>query len=99
MKHHQNEGKILIPNYKKEEGIQPAGCRTPTTTGTGFDSDEVVLQGVRMVVSLLSEDVKDAYPIFDWDVGVVNLRTEKGTVIVPTWQTYKLERHPSCIHE
>ena len=99
MKHRQNNGDILIPNNKSEEGVQPAGCRTPTTTGAGFDSDEIVLQGVRLIVSLLSEGEDGAYPMFDWDVGVVNLRTKNGAVIVPAWQTYGLEPHPDCVHE
>ena len=76
--------------------VQPIGCADPTFTGPGFDTGIIALSGVRLAVSTLKDDHEKGYPTFDWDFSVVNLRDDQGNVIVPSWQTFNLKKHPSC---
>lgn len=85
----------LIPHPPEDPGtrIQPAGCGSPTFTGTSFDLAPVWAAGVRLAVSTLAPD---AYGAMDWDVAVVSLRDDRGGVIMPTWTTHRPGRHPRC---
>lgn len=99
MNYYMNENKIPTPNTKNEGGVQPAGCRSPTSTGAGFDSDEVVLSAVRLTASTLCTGISDAYPTTTWDIGVLNLRSESGELLQPGWWTGNLQHHPDCDHD
>jgi molybdopterin/thiamine biosynthesis adenylyltransferase len=105
----RTEGCWLCYQYARETGdipapahehrtvaFQPQGCADPTFTGAGFDLAEMALSGVRLAVSTLCAGVENAYPPADWDVGILNLRDEKGRLIPPAWATYPLRRHPRC---
>lgn len=85
----------LIPHAPEDPGprIQPAGCGSPTFTGTSFDLAPVWTAGVRLAVSTLAPDT---YGASDWDVAVVSLRDEHGGLIMPTWTTHVLDRHERC---
>jgi molybdopterin/thiamine biosynthesis adenylyltransferase len=85
---------IPPPPADPEGGTQPAGCASPTFTGTGFDVSEIALAGVRLAVSTISAGDTGAYPDVDWDVAVVSLR--EGRLIAPRWDTFPLNQHPSC---
>lgn len=87
---------IKTPNQEVTPDIQPAGCFHPTFTGAGFDMDHVSLAAVRLAVSTLCADKESGYPDFEWDVGVVDLWSEKGSPIAPEWHTYKLTKHTDC---
>lgn len=88
-----NDG--LIPHAPEDPGprIQPAGCGSPTFTGTSFDLAPVWTAGVRLAVSTLAPDT---YGASDWDVAVVSLRDEHGGLIMPTWTAHVLDRHQRC---
>ncbi len=76
--------------------VQPIGCANPTFTGAGFDLSQVALTGVRMAISTLCSDEPNGYPDSDVDVMTIAFRNNQGGLIVPTFQGYKLERHPKC---
>lgn len=88
-----NDRSIPHPPVDPAPEIQPAGCGSPTFTGTSFDLAPVWTTGVRLAISTLTADT---YGSFDWDVAVVSLRNQEGQPIVPTWTTHRLERHPQC---
>jgi molybdopterin/thiamine biosynthesis adenylyltransferase len=90
------ERTITPPNQEGSPDVQPPGCFHPTFTGTGFDMDHVTIEAVRLAVSTLCLGHESAYPNFNWDVGIVNLFSKDGMPIVPSWQTYKLVKHPEC---
>jgi len=92
----EKSGAISSPSGDSKELVQPAGCAAPTFTGAGFDIMEPVLSGVRLSIATLCSGAVDSYPDFDWDVGVVSLRDSTGRVIAPHWETFHLEREPSC---
>lgn len=89
-------GDIPRPPADPKGSVQPAGCSSPTFTGSGFDLAEVALSGVRLAIGTLGRDAPGAYPDSSWDVGVVALRDPSGCVVPPTWRTYVLHRHPGC---
>lgn len=90
------DGTIPPPPSDPEKMLQPAGCASPTFTGTSFDIQEVSLFGVRLAVSTLVKEKEDAYPKADWDVGILSLRENKNELVAPNWKTYMLEPHPLC---
>ncbi len=90
------KGKIPKPTSDPDKMLQPAGCASPTFTGTSFDIQEVSLFGVRLAVSTLTEKIEGTYPKADWDVGILSLRENKNELIAPKWKTYILEPHPLC---
>lgn len=90
------DGKIPKPPSDPEKMLQPAGCASPTFTGTSFDIQEVSLFGVRLAVSTLAEKIAEAYPKADWDVGILSLRENKNELIAPQWKTHILGIHPLC---
>ena len=95
-----NEDIIPEPPYAPdEEGeglVQPTGCADPTFTGAGFDMLQIALMGVRMAVSTMCEGVPGAYPSFDWDAIHITLRIEKGALIAPRFDTYRIDPNPKC---
>lgn len=91
------DGTIPTPPSDPDKLVQPAGCASPTFTGTSFDIEEISLSGVRLAVSTLTEGIEGAYPEAKWDVGIVTLRENKKQLIAPKWQTFELNKHPSCI--
>lgn len=90
------EERIPVPNQDESGLVQPVGCADPTFTGASFDTGFIVMAGVRLAASTLSERVDGAYPGFDWDVAVINLRDQSGKAIAPEWKTYLLRKHPEC---
>lgn len=89
---------IPTPMQKKEDGIQPAGCRSPTATGAGIDTDLIVVQGARLAVGTLCRKHDDTYPDVDWDVTILALRDPiNGNNALKSW-TGKLLRHDECTH-
>jgi molybdopterin/thiamine biosynthesis adenylyltransferase len=92
----EKSGAISSPPGDSKELVQPAGCAAPTFTGAGFDIMEPVLSGVRLSVATLCSGAAGGYPDFDWDVGIVSLRDSTGRLIAPHWETFHLEREPSC---
>lgn len=75
---------------------QPIGCADPTFTGTGFDVAEFALAAVRLAIGTLLADAPGGYPDVAWDVALINLRRHDGSLDVPSWTTFVLERHPAC---
>lgn len=94
--HYLNDGNIKVPNQENAPYVQPPGCFHHTFTGTGFDMDHVTIEAVRLAVSTLCAGHNNAYPDFNWDIGIVNQFSEDGVPIAPVWQTQRLERHPKC---
>lgn len=94
--HYLEDRVIPTPVADPSGPFQPIGCADPTFTGSSFDSGIICLSGIRLAVSTLTAQQEKGYPLFDWDVAIVNLRDEKGNAIVPTWRTYSLKKHPSC---
>jgi hypothetical protein len=88
---------IELPIAKPSDAVVPAGCITPTFTGAGIDCDQVGLFAARYAASLLCDGQAEAYPPFDWDVGVFNFRDKSGAqAIVPQWKTYNLYCPSDC---
>ncbi len=90
------EDVIPAPPFDARELVQPTGCSTPTFTGASFDATEVSLAGVRTAVSTLCAGDDKTYPGFEWDVAVLSLRDSSGRPMPPTWNTYRLSKHPAC---
>ncbi len=87
------------PSAPDEQGrgrVQPVGCADPTFTGAGFDMLQVALMGVKMGISTLCEGAANAYPPIDWDVVHIRLRSEDGSIIPPTFDTYNLSPYAKC---
>lgn len=82
---------VLPPRDVTAGAVTPAGCSSPTFTGTGFDLAPLVAECTRTVASTLS----DAYPNLDWDLTVLALRDEQGRPIPPTWQAHQID---TCEH-
>ncbi len=76
--------------------IQPAGCASPTFTGTGFDLATMALFGVRLTAGAIASDARPGYPDPEWDVAIVSLRDTGGQPIAPKVETFSLRRHPGC---
>jgi hypothetical protein len=95
-RHWLEEGRIPFARSDPNGEVQPGGCGTPTYTGAGFDAQEIALGGIRVAVSFLTREHTKGYSAIDWDVAVVNLRDDAGHSIPPNWQTFTLEKHPSC---
>lgn len=89
-------GDVPSPVAETGDDVQPFGCADPTFRGAAFDTTQIAMAGVRLAVSTLCADVEDAYPDVDWDIGVVNLRSDKGGATAPTWDTRRLSRDPLC---
>lgn len=88
-----NEGTIPRPTVDHSGEVTPVGCNEPTFTGGGFDLQEVSLEVVRSAIGILSGG---AYDPGDWDVAVLDLRSEDGRRILPNWRHYMVEPHKSC---
>lgn len=91
-----HQAKIDAAPFENNGKIQANGCGDITFTGTSFDLQNLVSAGVRLAVSSLCEGIKDAYPSFDWDVGVLALVDKEGKPILPEWKNYKLKKDPNC---
>jgi molybdopterin/thiamine biosynthesis adenylyltransferase len=87
-----DENTIPVPQATDNSTVQPQGCAAVTYVGANYDLQEVALQGVRMAISTLVQDGGD----YNWDVGVVRLRGERGELIAPQWSTHVLLPHPTC---
>lgn len=94
--HSLADGTIQRPPHDDGQHVQPTGCADPTFTGANFDLREVALMGVRLAVATLCREAAGGYPDYDWDVGVLSLRSADGNLLEPTWRTYPLTRHPDC---
>lgn len=95
--HGLNDGSITGPASKPaDQLVQPVGCMDPTFAGASFDIAEVTMMGVRLVTATLSGDYEGAYPDFDWNLAVVDLRDSNGKPIPPQWRTYALDAHAAC---
>jgi hypothetical protein len=93
---HQYEESLPTP-IKVETGlVQPAGCASPTFTGTGFDLAVISLQAARVAVGALLRGVPGGYPEDGHDVYVLEMRDEHGEPCPPAWRGYELQRHPRC---
>ncbi len=91
------EGRVIQPEALPDsELVQPAGCASPTYLGGSFDLGEISLAGVRLAISTLCKLADPEYPDFEWDVGVVNLRSPEGRRIAPAWSTYRLSTSDRC---
>jgi len=90
------DGSFPLPLSDPDGEVQPVGCADPTFTGAAFDSGIIAFGGVRLAVSTLTEKDENGYPIFDWDIAIINLRDNNGNAIIPSWQTFDLKKHPSC---
>lgn len=96
-RHATEEGIIPAPVFDKVNGlVAPKGCRAPTFSGTNFDASEISMGGVRLAISTLMEDIDGGYPSTNWDIAIINLRDDKGSIIAPTWSTHQLVQHPKC---
>jgi hypothetical protein len=93
---HMANGAYGQPAAEDTPDVQPVGCFSPTFTGTGFDMDHISLMATRLAVGMLCSDTEGAYPNFNWDIGVVNIWTQEGEPIAPSWKTFPLVRHPDC---
>jgi hypothetical protein len=97
LQHLRNDGTIPPPPAAPDDDvIQPAGCATPTFTGSGFDLDTIALHAVRVAVGVLLAGRDGSYPGTPDAVAVVSLRTPDGAPTLPTLSGYQLERHPRC---
>ena len=99
LQHALTDETIPPPPAAPENGVQPAGCASPTFTGASFDIEEVSLCGVRLSASTLLGAGGTAYPEADWDAGIVSLRDGSDgnrRLIAPHWETLPLDKHPSC---
>lgn len=92
-----NDQTIPNPAQDPSDLFQPVGCADLTFTGAGFDAGIVALSGVRLAVSTLTSNQVKGYPSFDWDVAVVNFRDDQGKAIIPSWETFNLTKHSSCM--
>lgn len=93
---HMTDGAYAKPAAEDVPDVQPVGCFSPTFTGTGFDLDHISLMTVRLAIATLCANAENAYPDFDWDVGVVDVWDKTGRPIAPLWTTTLLVRHPKC---
>lgn len=93
---HKFDGQIPDPPAGNSGRIQPIGCGDLSFTGAGFDLQNISLAGVRLAVSTLCEGEADAYPSFDWDVGVLHLVDSHGQPVLPKWEQLPLKKHPNC---
>lgn len=93
LQHALNDHLIPHPPVDPAPFVQPAGCGSPTFTGTSFDLAPVSTAGVRLAVSTLAPNT---YGQTDWDVAVLSLRDANGGLVMPTWTTHILDRHERC---
>lgn len=94
----REEGGIPDPPSANEQQdlVQPYACADPTFTGADFDMLQIAITGVRMVVSTLCEGASKSYPPINWDAVHIRLRAEEGSMIAPTFDTYRIEPNPRC---
>jgi len=97
LQHALDEGVIPVPPEAPGEFVQPEGCANPTFTGASFDIAQVWAVGVRLALGTLTGESNHGYPNTDWDVAVLSLRQPGGRPLVPCWETFALQRHPSCV--
>ncbi|MDP9890519.1 ThiF family adenylyltransferase [Pseudarthrobacter enclensis] len=93
---HQNTGSIPEPPVVHGGLIQPAGCASPTFTGTGFDLSVIALQAARVIVGALMRSTVGGYPEDGYDAHILSLREPGGRPIPPTWQGFQVSRHTKC---
>lgn len=74
--------------------VLPIGCNQPTFTGGGFDLQEVSLQVVRTVLSLIDDCDDDR----NWDMAVLSHR-DGNRRILPRWTGQRLVKHAGCTCE
>lgn len=88
---HWDDNSLPLPAVDPSGTVLPIGCNQPTFTGGAFDLQEVSLQLVRTVLSLVEGGGQDA----DWDMAVLSHR-DSGRRTLPNWIGQRLERHPAC---
>jgi len=87
------------PCAPDEEGkglVQPTGCADPTFTGASFDMGQIALMGVKIAVSTMCEGIAGGYPSFEWDAVHIGFRSSNGSLIAPTFVTFKIEPNTNC---
>jgi hypothetical protein len=94
LQHFLATDEVISPPSDPAGLMQPEGCSSPTFTGTSFDLMPVVAEAMRKAVSILTSG--NIYPHLDWNLAVLALRSQTGAAIAPQWNTYQLDRHPSC---
>lgn len=83
----QGQGTIPEPPTGRTADAIPAGCRSPTFLGAGFEATEVAAITARTTVR---ESMLAQYPPADFDWAVVNFRDQ------PRWQQGTLDRLGDC---
>lgn len=96
LQHALTEGIIPAPPADATGGVQPAGCASPTFTGSGFDVSSIALVATRIVAGELGRGVRGAYPPLDGSVVRIALRTSDGAMIPAQAETFVLEPRPHC---
>ena len=75
--------------------VHPAGCVTPTFTGTGFDVASISLAATRLIASVLTSGAPGGYPVADWNAAIYEFRDADHAKPGPA-QPFVLTRHPGC---
>ena len=79
--------------------VQPPGCSSITSTGAGFDFDQIAINAVRLAAGFLCSNEPDGYPMPKWNVGVLKLRNKDGSITAPQWETHNLGRGKDCYYD
>lgn len=75
--------------------VHPAGCVTPTFTGTGFDVASISLAATRLIASVLTRGAPGGYPAADWNAAIYEFR-DADHAKPGLAQPFVLTRHPGC---
>jgi molybdopterin/thiamine biosynthesis adenylyltransferase len=90
-----SDGAIADAPAEETSAVQDQGCGDVTFTGASFDMTAIALHAVRKAVGTLVGR-SGGYPDSDWDVCVIGVRESDGSILAPSCQTYRLDRHPAC---
>lgn len=91
---HWEDGTLPQPAVDPTGTVLPIRCNQPTFTGGGFDLQEVSLQVVRTVLSLIDDGDDDRH----WDMAVLSHR-DGDRRILPRWTGQRLVKHARCTCE
>lgn len=96
LQHSLTDGTIPRAPEDPASRVQPAGCSSPTFTGTCFDLAPVSNVAARVAVGELLKGEAGGYPRADWDVARISVRDNDGTLIPLRVETFTLGLHPGC---